>query len=134
MNNTQCCLWSINSAWLPVKFWTTCFSGGCNVSRIEKEVVDSPSEVLSLGSGVPANLVLSPHQSALEHTVINTTSHSPLQSQLTASSLIPVTLRSTRMSQVGVSPWHVCISFPPTALPHSFSFMFTLLRLEDSHE
>lgn len=51
------------------------------MSQVEKEVVNSPSEVLSLGSGFHASLVLSPHQSALEHTVIITTSHSPVQSQ-----------------------------------------------------
>lgn len=74
--STQRYLWSINSAWLSLKFWTTCFSGDCNMSLVDKEVVNSTGEVLSLGSGFHASLVLSVHQSGPEHTVIITTSHS----------------------------------------------------------
>lgn len=51
------------------------------MSQVEKEVVNSPNEVVSLGSGFHASTVLSQHQPTLEHTVIITTSHSPLQSQ-----------------------------------------------------
>lgn len=52
------------------------------MSQVEKEVVNSPGEVVKLlGSGFHASTVLSQHQPTLEHTVIITTSHSPLQSQ-----------------------------------------------------
>lgn len=78
---TQCCLWPINSAWLSLKFWTTCFSGAFNMSQVEKEAVDSPSAVLSLGSGFRASLEPWPHQSALERAVSITTRHCPPQSQ-----------------------------------------------------
>lgn len=46
------------------------------MSQVEKEVVNSTGEVLSLCSGFHVSLVLSVHQSGLEHTVIITTSYS----------------------------------------------------------
>lgn len=85
---TQCYFWSINSARFSLKFWTTCFSGDCNMSQVEKEVVNSTSEVLCLGSGLHASLVLSPHQSGLEYTIIITTSHSPCHHKRREESLL----------------------------------------------
>lgn len=123
---THCCLWPINFAWLSLKFWTTCFSGDCNMSQVEKEVVNSPSEVLRLGSGSHAEpgavtASISPGAHCYYHnqsfqTAITTGEKKAFSSQLTASSLIPVTLKSTGMSQVGVSLRHIYISFLPTAL------------------
>lgn len=123
---TQGCFWSINSAWLSLKFWTTCFSGDCNMSQVEKEVVNSPSEVLSLGSGLHASLVLSPHPSGLQHTVIITTSHSHCHHNRREESLLftsdckqldPCNLEKYRMSQVGVALWLIYRFVPPCLLP-----------------
>lgn len=139
---TQGCFWSINSAWLSLKFWTKCFSGDCNLSQGEKEVVNSPSEVLSLGSGFHASLVLSPYPSGLEHTVIIIISHSHCHHNRREESLLftsdcrqfdPCNLETYVMSQVGVALWLIYRFFLPRPAP-SLSQVFILLKLEDSYE
>lgn len=97
------------------------------MSQVEKEVVNSPSEVLSPGSGLHASLVLSPHPSGLEHTVIITTSHSHCHHNRREESLLftsdcrqldPCNLEKYGMSQVGVALWLLYRFFPPCPAPH----------------
>lgn len=140
---THCCLWSITSAWLSLKFldnlllrWLQCESSRKRSCR-QSQWGPKPWQWGSCKPGAVTTSI-SPGAHCYYHnqsfpTAITTGERKAFSSQLTASSLIPVTLRSTRMSQVGVSPWHFCISFPPTASP-SRSLIFALLRLEDSHE
>ena len=139
---TWCCLWPINSAWLSLKFWTTCFSGNCNMSQVEKKVVNSPSEVQSLGSGFRVRLVLSPHPSGLEHTVIITTSHSHCHHTRREGSFLfttdcrqldPCNLEKYSTSQAGAALWLTWRFFPPWTAP-ALSQVFILLKLEDSQE
>lgn len=124
---TQCCLWSINSAWLSLKFldnmllrWLQRESSRKRSCR-QSQWGPKPWQWGSCKPGAVTTSI-SPGAHCYYHnqsfpTAITTGERKAFSSQLTASCLIPVTLRSTRMSQVGVSLWHFCISFPPTALP-----------------
>jgi hypothetical protein len=139
---THCCLLSINSAWLCLKFGTTCFPGDCDMSQVEKVDVNSPGEVLRLWQWVSCRACCCHLISQSHSTVIITTSHSTPQSQqgrrkpslynCTASSLIPVTLRSivTGRSFL-VAHLHI---FSSQSTDPSLLQIFILLKLEDPHE
>lgn len=92
------------------------------MSQVEKEVVNSPSEVQSLGSGFHVSLVLSPHPSDLEHTVIITTSHSHCHHTRREGSFLfttdceqldPYNLQKYSVSQAETALWLTRRFFPP---------------------